>query len=71
MATVVVSVNAGSEGGSLATLLEVRKKWELKQFWERKKTTVTFDFADVKIGVDMKFKKGLTGDIEIPFQPYL
>ncbi len=58
-------------GGSLATLFGVRKKWELKQFCERKKTTVTFDIADVKIGVDMKFKKGLTGDKEIPFQPYL
>ncbi len=56
MAKVVVSFNAGSEGGggSLATLLGVRKKWELKQFCERKKTTVTFDIADVKIGVDMK-----------------
>ncbi len=46
-------------GGSLATLFGVRKKWELKQFCERKKTTVTFDIADVKIGVDMKFEKGL------------
>ncbi len=46
-------------GGSLATLFGVRKKWELKQFCERKKTTVTFDVADVKIGVDMKFEKGL------------
>ncbi len=60
MATVVVSVNAGSEGGgSLATLFGVRKKWELKQFCERKKKTVTFDAAYVKIGVDMKFEKGL------------
>ncbi len=58
MATVVVSVNAGSEG-SLATLFGVRKKWELKQFCERKKKTVTFDAAYVKIGVDMKFEKGL------------
>ncbi len=61
MAIVVVSVNAGSDGAqSLATLFGVRKKWELKQFCERKKTTVTFDVADVKIGVDMKFEKGLT-----------
>ncbi len=59
MAKVVVSVNAGSGGGSLATLFGVRKKWELKQFCEWKKTTVTFDVADVKIGVDMIFEKGV------------
>ncbi len=58
MATVVVSVNAGSEGGggSLATLFGVRKKWELKQFCERKKTTVTFD-VDNKGCEDDKFDK--------------
>ncbi len=59
MATVIVSVNAGAEGGgSLVTLFGVRKKWELKQFCERKKTTVKFDVADLIIGVDMKFEKG-------------
>ncbi len=43
MATVVVSVNAGAGGGGLATgehYLESEKKWELKQFCDRKKTTV-------------------------------
>ncbi len=40
MATVVVSVNAGSEGGELSDIFGVRKKWELKQFCERKKTAV-------------------------------
>ncbi len=43
MATVVVSVNAGSGGGgSLATLFGVRKKWELKRFCDRKKATAQF-----------------------------
>ncbi len=45
--------------GSLVTLFGVRKKWELKPFCERKKTTVKFDVADLIIGVDMKFEKGL------------
>ncbi len=68
MATAVVSLKAGSEGGgSLATLFGVRKKWELKQFCERRKKTVTFDAAYVKIGVDIKFER----DVEMPFQHYL
>ncbi len=49
------------------------KKWDLKQFCDRKKNDrVNFDAANVMIGVDMKFeKKGLTGDVELPFQHYL
>ncbi len=39
-------------------LFGVRKKWELKQFCDSKKTTVNFDVANVIIGVDMKFEKG-------------
>ncbi len=65
MATVVVPVNAGSEGGGELS----GTFWSQKNMGKRKKTTVTFDVADAKIEVDMK--KGLTGDIEIPSQPYL
>ncbi len=49
----------GGGGGELSDTFWIQKKWELKQFCERKKTTVTFDIAGVKIGVDMKFEKGL------------
>ncbi len=36
-----------------------QKKWELKQFCDRKKNDcVNFDVANVTIGVDIKFEKG-------------
>ncbi len=61
-------------GGGLSDMLApvgVRKKCELKQFCDRKKNHVNFDFANVIIGVDMKIEKGLTKDVDIPFQHYL
>ncbi len=58
-------------GGSLATLFGLIKNWELKHFLEFKKTTVTFDIADVKIGVDMKFEKELNWGYRVTFTALL
>ncbi len=44
----------------MSALLGVRKKWELKQFCDRKSNDcVNFDVSNVIIEVDMKFEKGL------------
>ncbi len=60
MATVVVSVNASAEGGTKRQVSTFwsQKKWELKQFCERKNDCFNFDAANVIIGVYMKFEKG-------------
>ncbi len=58
MATAVVSVNAGAGGGlsNMLPLFGVRKKWELRQFWHRKKNNcANFDVANGTIRVDIKF----------------
>ncbi len=39
--------------------------------WQEKNDCVNFDVANVIIGVDMKFEKGLTEGVEIHFQHYL
>ncbi len=42
----------------MGTLFGVRKKWELKQFCDRKKNDCfNFDVANVIIGVNVKFEK--------------
>ncbi len=37
----------------------------------KKSECINFDVANVTIGVDMKFEKGLNWGVEIPFQHYL
>ncbi len=46
-------------GGELRDTFWSQKKLGPEKFLLKQQTTVTFDVADVKIGVDMKFEKGL------------
>ncbi len=64
-------MRAQGGGGGLATcehFLESEKSGNSNSFVTGKNNCVNFDVANVTIGVDMKFEKGLTGDVEIPFQ---